>query len=301
MHDLEFQPALPVLAAALLNPEGGAAAGVLWSFGASAVPILVSACRSTNAIERINAASILQSLHDQRLVEPLLTLLKDEVPQVRLHAVMAAGYNWDARFVESLIALFRDPHQQIRYQTVHLLELHEPAARAPIYLELLNDPNPDVQWCALGVLAKIHRAAIPRAVLLRVLGSSRPETASLALGLLGGYRSRNLPPGAWGQLVPPSVPTPTNWLSSAEVAPLTTNRLTMARLMGLKVLRENTDAPAVELALPMLRDTHSIVRHRAFDLLQTVSGQDIPQDDPAKWEQWWDANKATFSAAKPAR
>ena len=75
----------------------------------------------------------------------------------------------------------------------------------------------------------------------------------------------------------------------------------MARLMGLKVLRENADAQAVELALPLLRDTNSIVRHRAFALLQTVSGQDIAQDDPVKWEQWWAANKATFNASKPAR
>jgi hypothetical protein len=301
MHDLEFQPALPVLAAALPGLEGGAAAGVLWHFGAGAVPILVSACRSTNSIERIHAASILQSLHDQRLVEPLLTLLKDEVPQVRFHAVMATTSNWDPRFVDPLISLFRDPRPQIHHQAVRWLKLHEPADRAPIYLELLNDPNPDVQWCALAVVSQINRSVIPRAALLRLLGSSRLETVSLALNLLRGDQSRNLPPGPWSQLLPPSVPEQTNPLSSAEAAPLMTNQFTMARLMGLKVLRENADAKAVELALPLLRDTNSIVRNRVFALLQTVSGQDIPQNDPTKWEQWWAANKATFKATKSAR
>jgi hypothetical protein len=69
----------------------------------------------------------------------------------------------------------------------------------------------------------------------------------------------------------------------------------------MEVLSQNADAQAVALALPLLRDTNSIVRHRTFDLLQTVSGQDIPQDESAKWEQWWAAHKATFTAAKPAR
>jgi HEAT repeat protein len=301
MHDLEFQPALPVLAAALPSPAGGAAAGVLWHLGAPAVPILISACGSTNAIERINASSVLQSFQGKRLVEPLLTLLKDEVPEVRYHAVMATVYNWDPCFADPLIALFGDPYFHIRVTAVQSLGRHESAGRVPIYLDLLKDPNPDVQWGALIVVSGLNRQAIPRADLLRLLGSSRLETVSLALNLLGGYRSRNLPPGAWNQPLPPSAPEPTNHLSSVEAAPLTTNQLTMARLMGLKVLRENADAQAVALALPLLRDTNSIVRHRAFALLQTVSGQDIPQDDPAKWEQWWAANKATFKATKPAR
>jgi len=38
---------------------------------------------------------------------------------------------------------------------------------------------------------------------------------------------------------------------------------------------------------------------REASLLRAVSGQDLPQNDPAKWEQWWLANKATFVARKP--
>ena len=71
------------------------------------------------------------------------------------------------------------------------------------------------------------------------------------------------------------------------------------RLMGLKILRQNADAQAAALTLPLLRDTNSIVRNRAYALLQTVSGQNIPQEDPAKWEQWWEATKDTFQACKP--
>ena len=73
----------------------------------------------------------------------------------------------------------------------------------------------------------------------------------------------------------------------------------MARLMGLKILRQNADSEAFALTLPLLRDTNSIVCSRAFALLRTLSGQEIPQSDPAKWEQWWAANKDTFIARKP--
>jgi hypothetical protein len=69
--------------------------------------------------------------------------------------------------------------------------------------------------------------------------------------------------------------------------------------MGLKILYQTADAQAVALTLPLLRDTNSIVRNRACALLRTVSGQAIPQNDPAKWEQWWAANKDTFVAQKP--
>ena len=76
--------------------------------------------------------------------------------------------------------------------------------------------------------------------------------------------------------------------------------------------QNNTAAPSVTIAprnpargvlnfVVMLRDTNLIVRHRAFDLLQTVSGQDISPDEPAKWEQWWAANKAAFNTTKPAK
>jgi HEAT repeat protein len=301
MHDLEFQPALPALAAALPSPGGGAAAAVLWQFDASAVPILISSCKSTNPTERINASSVLQSFHDQRLVEPLLTLLKDEVPLIRFHAVTATMHNWDPCFADPLIVLLRDPHPQIRQLAAQGLRYHEHTNRAPVYLELLNDPNPDVQWSAFGVLAQINRKAIPRADLLRLLGNGRADTLPWALALMRGDQLQGLAIESWSDYPLSWFRLGVNQFSSAEAAPLTTNQFTMARLLGLSILRHNADSQAVELALPLLRDTNSIVRHRAFDLLQSVSDRDIPQDDPAKWEQWWAANKATFIATKPPR
>src|SRR5438477_95455 len=79
MDDLEFQPAMPVFAALLPLPEGRAVAGPLYNCGLAAIPVLLSACMSTNSMERINGSAVLQSFKDQRLVEPLLALLRDPV------------------------------------------------------------------------------------------------------------------------------------------------------------------------------------------------------------------------------
>jgi hypothetical protein len=71
--------------------------------------------------------------------------------------------------------------------------------------------------------------------------------------------------------------------------------------MGLKILQQNADATAVELALPRLRDTNSIVRNRTAGFLHDVSGEDISRDEPEKWEQWWTANKVTFAPRRSTR
>ena len=299
MHDLEFEPAVPIVAQILPLPEGAIAAPLLSQLGPSAVPILIAACKGSNSTERINASAGLGWPKDSRFVEPLLNLLKDEMPQVRLHALQGVGLNWDPRFIEPLISLFRDAHPEIRSQAAQCLRLNDPGERPQVYLELLKDADPDVQLCALQVLSRTNGAAIPRAELLRLLGSSRSQTVFLALSLLGTGQA---PLGhAQPQVQHPftKVREEKSRLSSAEAAPLTTNQITMARLAGLKILQQNADGDALELTLPLLRDTNSIVRNRAFAVLRTVSGWDISENDPAKWEQWWTANKGTFSTRKP--
>jgi len=293
MEDLEFQPAIPVITELLPVPEGRTAAGLFYYCGPSAVPVVLAACKSTCATERINASSVLQSLNDKRLVEPLLALLKDPVPDVRLNAVMATAANWDPRFNDPLFGLLRDPHPRVRWQAAQWLTLHESKDQTPRYLELLSDRDPDVVARALQVLAKINPDAVPRTDLLRLLGVPRMNVVSQSLNLLqGGQSVLEIRP-----TTAPGTAGGSPWqkdLSSLEAAPLTTNQLTLARLAGLKILYRNGDADAINLALPLLRDTNSIVRNRAFGLLRAKTDQDFPQDDPAKWEAWWNANKSNF-------
>jgi HEAT repeat protein len=90
--------------------------------------------------------------------------------------------------------------------------------------------------------------------------------------------------------------SPEKTLSSQEAAPLTTNRLSLAKLTGLKILSQNADADAVSLAIPMLRDTNSLVRTRAATVLHLITEQDFPEAQPATWEVWWQTNREVFKA-----
>jgi HEAT repeat protein len=336
MHDLEFQPAKPAMAKVLSHPagSGGIAAQLLAQLDSDSTQILTSASKSTNSTERINAAFGFQQLRNQSLAEPLLNLFKDEVPQARLYAVRAASQNWDKRFADPLIALFRDPFSEIRREASGCLAERESAGRSPIYLALLNDAEPNVRLHALQVLSKINpkaisqaaliealkdsnqdvqssvlhilwkmdRDAVPRSELLPLLGSSRFEIVTIAFQLLREGKTPSVPaslPASRTKLR--ASPPETLNISSLEAAPLIMNRLTMARLLGLGVLRRNGDVKAIELSLPLLRDTNSIVRARAFSLIRAVSGQNISDNDPAQWEKWWAENKHSCTPREPVQ
>ena len=86
MHDLDLQPALPCLAQALQQPYGSAAAAGLAQFGKDGVSSLMTACASTNLIERVNVSTVLREIRDERLSDLLLGLFKDSEPKVRLRS-----------------------------------------------------------------------------------------------------------------------------------------------------------------------------------------------------------------------
>lgn len=302
MHDLEFEPAIPVAARCLAGPEGAIAAGILSTFGSNAIPAIITACESTNPLERINASASLGWPIDQRYIEPIRRSLKDDLPLVRLHAINGAARTWDPSFTDSLISLLRDDHVEIRNAAASSLGFRLPDDRRDQILALLRDQDPDLQSCALQILSRTNREAIPRADLLRLLGSPRLQTVSLSLNILnnGEWPARPTPSWPSGQSAAPArAEEPA--LSSQEALPLMTNRLTMARLMGLKILEQNGDATAIDLALPCLRDTNSIVRNRTFNLLGAALGQEFPKDEPEKWEQWWAANRSAFVRRQPVR
>lgn len=317
MRDLEFQPAIPVLADVLPRPVGRSAALALARLGPNGAAVLISACQSKDATTRLNAVFGLEQVRDARAVEPLLALLNDKTPAVRLHAARAVANNWDKRFTEPLLALFRDSHQEIRMEATLCLSSHEGRDRIPCYLKMANGSDPAVRWCALGVLLQLDRDSIPSAPLIQMLKEPNPEVQNRGLHLLWKL-NRDIVPreillpllnNAWTEnivvalkliegngRVQPELPEPLatarereerkRWLTSSEAAALTTNRLSQARLMGLKILQRNADTKAVELTLPLLRDSNQVVRSRAFAVMKALTGQNISDTDPAKWEQW---------------
>ena len=81
MHDLEFQPAIPLLAATLPDRAGGTAAGILPQLGPTRGS---GADRGLPEHQYLAAHQCLlgpPGVRDPDLVEPLLTLLRDEVPR----------------------------------------------------------------------------------------------------------------------------------------------------------------------------------------------------------------------------
>ncbi|HEX5221636.1 MAG TPA: DUF2330 domain-containing protein [Verrucomicrobiae bacterium] len=328
MNDLQFVPAIPALAELLAHPAGKVAAQILARFGSNAIPDLVVACSSANSVERVNAVWGFEQMRDQKLADPLAKLLHDATPRVRLHAVQAAEANWDARLTDDMMSLLRDTYTEIRQQAAACLSARENSSRTPAYLALLTDADPNVRAAALGIAWSINRrnpspevqsaalrslrdtnldvqshalhtlwkmdhSAIPRADLMPLLCSSNPTTIFMAVKLIEGTG-----------LVRPAVPEPEaaareaalreRQLSSAELEVLATNRLGQVRFMTLRLLERNGDAKAVELILPLLRDTNSVVRSQAFGSLRNIADQNISDDDPNKWDAWWTANKATF-------
>lgn len=319
MHDLEFEPAIPALARVLPEPSGIVAAELLTRLGDDALSLLVRACQSTNATERINAIRVLAQTRKPVPKETLLALLQDEAPQVRLHAARCADANWNAQFAEPLISLFRDPYFEIRQEAGGCLSRHDTTNRTSVYLALLDDPDPNVRIASLGVATWLNRFAVrqdvftralkllkdanedvqsaavsvllrnrqpvPKSDLLPLLNHSNADTVAFAANLLrGGGRIRYV-----GESVESSPP-----VTADDLAPLMTNRFGNVRLIGLRAMQDIADSTAVKLTLPLLRDTNSVIRSRAFATVQAITGKDISNDDPAKWESWWKANQATF-------
>jgi hypothetical protein len=51
------------------------------------------------------------------------------------------------------------------------------------------------------------------------------------------------------------------------------------------------------IILPVLTDTNTIVRNRAFVVLRQITKENMP-DDAEKWKEWWTANQGSFAASK---
>ncbi len=322
MHDLEFKPAVPMLAEILAQPSGRAVGLVLASFGADGASALLAACRSTNATIRENAAFGLIGVHDPRMVEPLLVLLKDQNARTRHNAVRAAANNWDKRFIPLLQGLFGDPYEEIRNEAAGILgqresrdqiqrylslakdsdwrvcasalsvvcELNPDALPAKPVRRLLTESDPEAQKAALHILRRLKREVVSRTDLLAVLSGPRVENIRTAVYLIENLKGRepDMPPAF---MAGPQVEERERWLTSSEATVMVTNRFTEARLIGLGVLRRNADIKAIELILKSLRDPNPVVREKAFAVIKLATHQNVSDDDAAKWESWWNTRK----------
>jgi lipoprotein NlpI len=71
----------------------------------------------------------------------------------------------------------------------------------------------------------------------------------------------------------------------------------MARLVGLQCFGELGDQAFIGLIIPLLRDPEPQVQSRAWSLLKTLSGKEIPKDQPDQWTRWWAENRLSLLIA----
>ena len=145
MRDLEFEPAVPILASELRTAEGSGPAHCLAQFGTRALPIVLAGLQSADRSERLLALSILAERveprrptrlearpqesgprpMDPRLVTPLLKLLSDDDARTRQKACEAVAANWDPIFAPRLTDLLRDSDDAVREAAFNCLRIHE--------------------------------------------------------------------------------------------------------------------------------------------------------------------------------
>ncbi len=321
MKDLEFEPAISELSGMLSQKMGKSAAQILARLGAKGEAVLRQACNDPNSTVRLNAVIGLERERRKGFGEVLSKLLKDDAPAVRLHAVYAAEAEPGEGFTDAMRSLLRDPQRDVRAAAVGYLSSHEPTNSAPVYFESLNDSHANVRAAALVILTRINRYPAPHEIFLeacRLLNDPDETVQEAALHTILGMSYEPAP----REMIAPFLSNPhlsisgtalsilrrgtqyrafeeNGGLSAAEAAYLLTNSLTRVRLTGLKFLQHNGDAEAVELILPLLTETNTIVRNRAFVVLRRITRENTA-DDAEKWKDWWKASKASFSAGKTA-
>jgi HEAT repeat protein len=213
--------------------------------------------------------------------------------------------------IEPAIELLKSRSARVQGYALHLLRdlnRHQLATADRTRVEsagvaMLSSPDTNVQEAALIFLLEAKEVDAPREVLLPLLGGASIGHIFMALkalnlnltsyGATHGVNSwpKREPLRKWDSEVKER-------LSSLEAAPLATNRLALARLIGLKFLQLNGDATAIDLTLPLLKDQNALVRRRAFDVLRFLSAGAILENDAQKWELWWQRNKSKFELVR---
>jgi HEAT repeat protein len=275
MRDLEFEPAVPILAEKLRTADGPGAAICLSQLGVCAVPVVLAAAKSSNPVERRMAAMALQGMaqEDPRLAAALPGLLADADARIRRDGCYAALEHWDAALAHRVAELLSDPDLEVRKAACSCLINHPDRSQIPLYRKLVEEDGLAAPQ-AIGLLNREN--LLSREQLVHVFSSTNLPVVSTAFTRL---RSQNL--------------------ELKEIEPLLTNSLVMARMMGLGALTQIGNKEAVDRMVAMLRDPNEGVRWHVRARLRHLTGQKLGPD-PAAYEKWWAENKNYFKPPPPS-
>ncbi len=189
------EPSVPVLGLCLSDPLAlvqEAASTVLASIADERVlePLTVS-LRNRDWIVRMQAAKALGRIKDSRAVEPLIPLLQDSVKAVREEAAAALAAIGDAA-VPALLTALAHSEWLVRLHAVEALgKTRSPAAVEPLLSALFNDPDTAIKEDAIRALGQIGDG---RAVEFLVQAMKEPGLRPLAVESLGQVGDRRAVP-----------------------------------------------------------------------------------------------------------
>ena len=283
MHDLTFEPAMDVLARDLAGEEGYFAAANLARIGDYSAATVAAALRSPNPAVRIHAASLLEQewgddnwpVHNPQILSCLPALFQDTEPQVRKDAAVAAGASPYPKFEPALVHLLRDDNEDVREAAGKALDwgFAGKFERDPEVQKLMTDPNLGIRATAFEAN---YNATIPAQDLLPLLSYTNASVVHKVLLWLAS-----------------------NGFTYDEIAPVFQNPSREVRLDALRFLErvEDNDPDAIDLIMAQLHNSDPLVCSAAGRTLQNLTGQDIPEDQPAQWEQWWAQNRTSYLLA----
>jgi HEAT repeat protein len=278
MRDLEFEPAVTILAGKLGTAEGEGPALCLSQLGACAVPTMLAGLQSSNPIERRNAAyavgdynSRMGPMDAARLAAVLPGLLRDADARIRRAACYAAEKNWEPTLAPRLAEMLGDENVEVRRAARSCLSMHRDDSQISVYKKIVEEDG----LAASEAIILLWGDDFSREQLVHFFSSTNLPVVSTAFTRL---RRQDL--------------------TLKEIEPLLTNSLAMARMMGLGALAQIGDKEAVTRIVAMLRDSNEAVRWSVRSRLRQLTGQKLGSD-PAAYEKWWAKNKNDFTPHPP--
>ena len=278
---IEFTPAIPVLTELLQHNETALdAADLLAPLEPKDLPALLADAHSTNPTTRLAAAQALVRGKGPPSNDFWLELFKDPDSKVRSEALTGLRQRWDPASLDKLFVFLRDPRlcQDVAGFLAPPPQHPELASKRDELLELTRGSDPDVQSAAWRLLLVDRQFELPREMLLGPLKSTNFFVINAAVSRLqeGG-------------------------LSAEEASALVHSPAPLARLVSIGILSKNADPRAIELGIELLRDRQELIRIKSWQMLRKVTGQDLPSDQPEKWEAWWAAKRAEEKAPSRER
>lgn len=170
---------------------GEAAAAALAAIGEQSVEPLIAVIRNNSPIVRMNAIWSLGIIRDPRTVEPLIVASRDADPRVRANAAWGMGLKKDSSVVEPLIAALADREWRVREKAGWSLGLQGDDRAVEPLTNALRDENSKVReqvaW-SLGLKGN-KNAVEPLMNALHDSESRVREKAAWSLGLKGDKRA----------------------------------------------------------------------------------------------------------------